>query len=105
MVNEVIEARSEISRITQKLSRFGLLILDELGYVPFAKEGSQLLFQVIADCHERDSVIITSNLGFADWTSGDTNIQFTPLPVRLPRSPQFSHRNHTRGYAARRLSA
>jgi DNA replication protein DnaC len=36
--------------------------------VPFSKEGSQLLFQVLADRHERGSVIITSNLGFADWT-------------------------------------
>ncbi|MCK9276248.1 MAG: ATP-binding protein, partial [Syntrophales bacterium] len=70
LVNELIEARSEraVSRITQKLSRFGLLILDELGYVPFSKEGSQLLFQVLADRHERASVIITTNLGFADWT-------------------------------------
>lgn len=70
LVNELIEARSEraVGRITQKLSRFGLLILDELGYVPFSKEGSQLLFQVLADRHERASVIITTNLGFADWT-------------------------------------
>jgi DNA replication protein DnaC len=70
LVNELIEARSErtISRVIQKHSRFGLLILDELGYVPFSKEGSQLLFQVLADRYERGSVIITTNLGFADWT-------------------------------------
>ncbi len=70
LVNELIEARSErvISRVIQKNSRYGLLILDELGYVPFSKEGSQLLFQVLADRYERGSVIITTNLGFADWT-------------------------------------
>ena len=45
-----------------------LLVLDELGYVPFSKEGAELLFQVLAERHERRSVIITSNLGFADWT-------------------------------------
>lgn len=45
-----------------------LLILDELGYVPFSKEGAELLFQVLAERHEKASVIITSNLGFADWT-------------------------------------
>ena len=45
-----------------------LLILDELGYVPFSKEGAELLSQVLAERHERGSVIITSNLGFADWT-------------------------------------
>lgn len=70
LVNELIEARSEraVSRIIQKMSRFGLLILDELGYVPFSREGSQLLFQLLAERHERASVIITTNLGFADWT-------------------------------------
>lgn len=70
LVNELIEARSEraVSRIIQKMSRFGLLILDELGYVPFSREGSQLLFQLLAERYERASVIITTNLGFADWT-------------------------------------
>lgn len=70
LVNELIEARSEraVGRIVQKMSRFGLLILDELGYVPFSREGSQLLFQLLAERYERASVIITTNLGFADWT-------------------------------------
>ena len=70
LVNELIEARSKraISRFIQKTSRFGLLILYELGYVPFSREGSQLLFQVLADRYERASVIIITNLGFADWT-------------------------------------
>lgn len=70
LVNDLIEARSErsINRIMQRYSHFGLLILDELGYVPFSREGSQLLFQVLADRYERGSVMITSNLGFADWT-------------------------------------
>lgn len=70
IVNELIEARSEraVSRIIQKMSRFGLLILDELGYVPFSREGAQLLFQLLAERYERASVIITTNLGFADWT-------------------------------------
>ena len=45
-----------------------LLVLDELGYVPFSKQGAELLFQVLAERHERGSVIITTNLGFADWT-------------------------------------
>lgn len=70
LVNELIEARSEraVGRIIQKMSRFGLLILDELGYVPFSREGSQLLFQLLAERYERASVIITTNLGFAGWT-------------------------------------
>ncbi|OPZ67283.1 MAG: transposase/IS protein [Verrucomicrobia bacterium ADurb.Bin474] len=42
--------------------------MDELGYIPFSKEGSEFLFQVLAERHEKGSVIITTNLGFADWT-------------------------------------
>jgi len=50
--------------------------MDELGYVPFSKEGSELIFQILTERHERKSVIITSNLGFGDWTQmfGDPNL-------------------------------
>jgi DNA replication protein DnaC len=70
LVNELIETRQEkgLQRLIQRYARYDLLILDELGYIPFSKEGSELLFQVLAERHERGSVIITSNLGFADWT-------------------------------------
>jgi DNA replication protein DnaC len=70
LANELIEARQghTLSRLIQRYARYGLLILDELGYVPFSKEGAELLFQVLAERHEQRSVIITSNLGFADWT-------------------------------------
>lgn len=70
LVNELIEARKDrdLQRIIQRHSRYDLLILDELGYIPFSKEGSELLFQVFAERQERGSVIITTNLGFADWT-------------------------------------
>lgn len=70
LVNELIEARQErtLQRLLQRYSRYDLLILDELGYIPFSKEGSELLFQVLAERHEKGSVIITTNLGFADWT-------------------------------------
>ena len=70
LVNELIESRSErlLSRLISKYARYDLLIIDELGYVPFSREGAELLFQVLAQRHEKASVIITSNLGFADWT-------------------------------------
>ena len=70
LVNELIEARQlrTLQRLLQKYSRYDLLILDELGYVPFSKEGAELLFQVLAERHEKGSVMITTNLGFADWT-------------------------------------
>ena len=70
LVNELIEAREErdLQRMLKRYSRYDLLILDELGYIPFSKEGAELLFQVLAERYEKGSVMITSNLGFADWT-------------------------------------
>lgn len=78
LANELIEAQSErrLSRVIQKYARYGLVVVDELGYVPFSKESAELLFQVLAERHERGSVIITTNLGFADWTQvfGDATL-------------------------------
>lgn len=70
LINELLEAKQErkLQRLVQKYARYDLLILDELGYIPFSKEGSEVLFQVLAERHERGSVMITTNLGFADWT-------------------------------------
>ena len=70
LANELIEARDEkvLSRVIKRYAGYGLLIVDELGYVPFSKEGAELLFQALAERHERKSVIITTNLGFGDWT-------------------------------------
>jgi len=71
LVNTLIEAREErqLKRYLARLSRFELLIIDEVGYIPFSSEGAQLLFQVFSDRYEKASLIITSNLPFAQWTS------------------------------------
>ena len=78
LANELLEAREErvLSRLMKRYAGYDLLIVDELGYVPFSKSGAELLFQVLADRHERKSVIVTSNLGFADWTQifGEANL-------------------------------
>ena len=78
LVNELIEARDDknLSRIIQRYTAYDVIILDELGYVPFTREGAELLFQVLAERHERKSIIITTNLGFADWTKifGEANL-------------------------------
>ncbi len=78
LVNELIEARDEkaLRRIIKRYFNYGLLIIDELGYVPFSKEGAELLFQVLAERHERKPVIITTNKGFGDWTEifGDPSL-------------------------------
>lgn len=78
LANDLIEARGEraLARVLGRYARLDLLILDELGYVPFSREGAELLFQILAERHERGSVLITTNLGFADWTQifGDANM-------------------------------
>ncbi len=69
LVNRLGEARKggELSKFLKKLSEIDLLICDEWGYVPLEREGAQLLFQVISDCYEQRSVIITTNLEFSRW--------------------------------------
>jgi len=78
LVNELIEARDEkrLRLLIKRYFNYGLLIVDELGYVPFSKEGAELLFQVLAERHERKPVIITTNKGFGDWTQifGDPSL-------------------------------
>ena len=78
LANELIEARDEkiLGRAVKRYAGYGLLVIDELGYVPFSKEGAQLIFQILAERHERKPVIITTNMGFADWTQifGDPNM-------------------------------
>lgn len=96
MTNELIEAQAakNLTRVLQKLTRCGLLVLDELGYVPFSKQGAELLFQVLAERHERGSVIITTNLGFADWTQifGDATLTAALLD-RLTHKAHIIHCN------------
>ena len=52
----------------KSLSTLDVLVLDELGYVPASKAGSELFFDVISQAYERTSVIVTTNLPFEQWT-------------------------------------
>lgn len=51
------------------LKRTELIVIDEIGFIPLHKEAAELLFQVISDCYERKSLIITSNLEFSQWNT------------------------------------
>ena len=53
-----------------------LIVIDEVGFVPLHKDAAELLFQVISDCYERRSLIITSNLEFSQWNTifGDNRL-------------------------------
>ena len=94
LVNELIEARQdrELRRLFQRYARYDLLILDELGYIPFSKEGSELLFQVLAERNEKGANIITTNLGFADWTQVFSDATMTAaLLDRLTHNAHIIH--------------
>lgn len=58
---------NKISAYRKKFESVDLLILDEMGYVPFSKEGAEFLFQLITDFYEQKSLIVTSNLEFSQW--------------------------------------
>jgi DNA replication protein DnaC len=69
LINQLTEAQAglRLSQVQRALAKLDLLIIDEIGYVPFSERGAELFFQVVTDSYERQSIIMTTNLDFSKW--------------------------------------
>ena len=78
LANTLLEKDSKgtMSSFLTGIKRTELIVLDEVGFVPLHKDAAELLFQVVSDCYERRSLIITSNLEFSQWNTvfGDNRL-------------------------------
>ena len=101
LVRELLEARDDrtLSRLHRRYQKVPLLIVDELGFVPFKREGGEVLFNLLADRYERRSTLVTTNLTFAEWVQvfGDEKL----TTALLDRLAHHSHILTTRGKSYR----
>jgi DNA replication protein DnaC len=91
LVNELIQAQDDhrLSRFLASAQKQQLIIIDELGFIPFSSVGSHLMFQFFSNLYERVAMMVTSNLSFADWTQvfGDERLTAALLD-------RLTHRAH-----------
>ena len=98
LVNALTEAKNkgELSLFMRKFEKLDLLICDEWGYVPIDSDGSKLLFQVVSECYERKSLIITTNLEFARW-----NDIFADTKITAALLDRIIHHSHLLDFTSR----
>lgn len=91
LVNEMILAQEEyrLPKFLASALKQDLIILDELGFIPFSPTGAQLIFQFCSALYERVAMIVTTNLRFADWTQVFGNERLTAALL-----DRLTHRAH-----------
>lgn len=91
LCNELMEAQSEkrLLQLEKQWLKADVVVLDEVGFVPLSKTGAELLFQFCASRYEKGSMILTSNLDFANWTQVFKDEQMTAALV-----DRLTHRAH-----------
>jgi DNA replication protein DnaC len=101
LVRELLEARDErtLGRLHRRYQKVRLLIVDELGFVPFKREGGEVLFNLLADRYERRTTLVTTNLAFAEWVQvfGDEKL----TTALLDRLAHHAHILTTKGKSFR----